>query len=60
MYVKLLVLIENKVYFKNMLFDEAFDLKVHVILTHTLFLLVPLWYLKFAILKFTKKGCIHL
>ncbi len=60
MYVELLVLIENKVYLKNMLFDEVFDLKAHVILTHTWFFLVPLWCLKFIILKFTRKGCIHL
>jgi hypothetical protein len=33
MYVELLVLIENKVYLKNMLFDKVLDLKAHVILT---------------------------
>jgi hypothetical protein len=37
-----------------------FDLKAHVILTHTWFFLVPLWCLKFVILKFTIKGCIHM
>ncbi len=55
MYVELLVLIENKVYLKNMLFDEVYDLKAHVILIHTWFLLVPLRCLKFVVLKKPKK-----
>jgi hypothetical protein len=38
-----------------MLFDEVYDLKAHVIFTHTWFLLVPLWCLKFVILKKPKK-----
>ncbi len=43
-----------------MSFGKAFKLKAQVILTHTWFLLVPPWYLKFMILKFIRKGCIQL
>jgi hypothetical protein len=55
MYEKLIILIDNNVYLKNMLFGKVFDLKVHVILTHTWFFLMPLWCLKFVILKIHQK-----